>query len=144
MPLPSFWQGVAEFNQQEFYACHDTLEAVWLEAPEIDKNFYQGILQIAVACYHLGNHNWRGAVVLLGEGIKRLSDYQPIYYDIDISSLLSDSSKLLRGLQQIEPEKIAEFVEQLELPSTNQEEELTQEAIGKWKLPLIVRVNDAN
>ncbi|MGK7902131.1 MAG: DUF309 domain-containing protein, partial [Hormoscilla sp.] len=33
MSLPSaFWQGIEQFNQQEFYACHDTLEALWIEA----------------------------------------------------------------------------------------------------------------
>jgi predicted metal-dependent hydrolase len=33
--LPNeFFQGVEQFNQQEFYACHDTLEALWMEASE--------------------------------------------------------------------------------------------------------------
>ena len=58
-----FWQGVEQFNAGEYYACHDTLEAVWIEAPEADRKFYQGILQIAVALYHLGNQNLRGAVL---------------------------------------------------------------------------------
>ncbi|XQQ07818.1 MAG: DUF309 domain-containing protein [Leptolyngbya sp. IPPAS B-1204] len=63
---PEFWQGIEEFNQQQFYACHDTLEAIWMEAIEPQKTFYQGILQIAVALYHLGNQNFRGAIILLG------------------------------------------------------------------------------
>ncbi|MDY7012991.1 MAG: DUF309 domain-containing protein, partial [Cyanobacteriota bacterium] len=68
MPLPpAFQQGVEEFNRQEFYTCHDTLEALWMDSTEPDKTFYQGILQIAVGCYHLGNSNWHGAVTLLGE-----------------------------------------------------------------------------
>ena len=63
--MPSeFWEGIEQFNHQEFYACHDTLEALWMEADEPEKKFYQGILQIAVALYHLGNLNWRGAVIL--------------------------------------------------------------------------------
>lgn len=101
MVLPqSFWQGVQEFNQQEFYACHDTLEALWMEASEPDKSFYQGILQIAVACYHLGNDNFRGAAILLGEGIKRLRDYHPIYEGLDVSSLVLQSKELLTLVQQ--------------------------------------------
>ena len=58
---PEFWQGVQQFNQREYYACHDTLEAIWMEASEPEKTFYQGILQIAVALYHLSNQNLRGA-----------------------------------------------------------------------------------
>ena len=34
-----FWQGVEEFNNREYYACHDTLEALWMESAEPEKNF---------------------------------------------------------------------------------------------------------
>ena len=109
----AFSQGIEQFNQQKFYECHDTLEAIWIEAPELDKRFYQGILQVAVACHHLRNLNWRGAVILLGEGIRRLSDYQPDYQDIDVTQLLIESNLLLQTLQQLPPENLADFVQQL-------------------------------
>jgi predicted metal-dependent hydrolase len=113
MESPEFWQGIEQFNQEEFYDCHDTLEAIWMDAIATDKNFYQGILQIAVACYHLGNYNWRGAVTLLGEGVRRLSYFQPSYANIDVSALVSQSYELLQQLQQIEPDRVQFFVENL-------------------------------
>lgn len=114
MPSSEFWQGVDQFNQQQFYACHDTLEALWMEAMEPEKTFYQGVLQVAVGCYHLSNHNWRGAAILLGEGTRRLQDYQPAYAEINVSSLLEQSLDLLSALQQIQPETIAEFAQKPE------------------------------
>lgn len=105
-----FWQGVEQFNQGQFYACHDTLEALWIEATEPQKTFYQGILQIAVALYHLGNSNWRGAVILLGEGINRLRRYPPTYAGIDVDELLTNSAALLTALQQAGPEKIGNWI----------------------------------
>jgi len=105
----AFWQGVEQFNQEEFYPCHDTLEALWMEATEPDKTFYQGILQIAVACYHLGNNNWRGAVILLGEGVRRIHSYQPEYEGVNVSELVSDSLHLLKTLQQIQPELLCDL-----------------------------------
>jgi predicted metal-dependent hydrolase len=113
MTLDPFWQGVEQFNQREFYACHDTLEALWFESVEPNKSFYQGILQVAVGCYHLGNHNWRGAVILLGEGIRRLRDYQPDYEGVNVTQFIQESQQLLFYLQQIEPERVGEVVEQL-------------------------------
>lgn len=104
----SFWQGVKEFQNGQFYECHDTLEALWIEAQEPHKTFFQGILQVAVACYHLGNQNWRGAVILLGEGIRRLSPYQPEYGTIDVNYLLDTSSALLSHLQSTGPEEVAQ------------------------------------
>ncbi|SRR5579883_112312 len=95
-----FWQGIEQFNSGQFYACHDTLEALWIEATEPDKTFYQGILQIAVALYHLSNHNWRGAAILLGEGSNRLRSYPSVYSGIDVDELLDQSAVLLKIIQQ--------------------------------------------
>ncbi|BBA79478.1 hypothetical protein RGRSB_0971 [cyanobacterium endosymbiont of Rhopalodia gibberula] len=119
MSRKQFWQGVEQFNHREFYSCHDTLEALWIDAIEPDRQFYQGILQIAVGCYHLGNHNWRGAVILLGEGVRRLSHYQPDYQEIDVSSLVKESQKLLNYLQQTDAGEIAVVAKQFENISEN-------------------------
>lgn len=108
-----FWQAVEQFNQQQFYACHDTLEALWIEAVEPDKKFYQGILQVAVALYHLENQNWRGAVILLGEGMNRLQNYQPTYGGIDTAQFLEQSIQLLKLLQQSGAEQVSTVIQQL-------------------------------
>jgi len=96
----AFWQGVEQFNAGDFYPCHDTLEAIWLECYDGNKQLYQGILQIAVACYHLSNHNWRGCAILLGEGISRLQKYPAGYGGIDIDALIDSSADMLAIVQQ--------------------------------------------
>jgi predicted metal-dependent hydrolase len=108
-----FWTGVDQFNQQQYYACHDTLEALWIEADQADKGFYQGILQIAVALYHLSNQNWRGAVILMGEGIHRLHSYPPVYGGVNIESFVIQASHLHQWLQQLGAEQVAIALEQL-------------------------------
>ena len=111
---PEFERGIAEFNQQQFYVCHDTLEAIWIDAPEVDKRFYQGILQVAVGCYHLSNDNLRGATILLGEAVRRLCDYQPDYQGVDVEQLLQQAVQLLQALQQLEPEQAKVFFDCLQ------------------------------
>ncbi len=126
--IPSeFWQGVEQFNSGQFYACHDTLEALWIEASEPEKSFYQGVLQIAVALYHLSNLNWRGAVILLGEGSNRLGRYPSIYSGIDVDQLLDQSATLLSALQKAGADKIT-------TEDLSQDETLT--------LPKILLVNE--
>ncbi|MEB3292662.1 MAG: DUF309 domain-containing protein [Synechococcales bacterium] len=98
---PELWIGIEQFNQGEFYACHNTLEAIWMQAPESDKKFYQGILQMAVSLYHLGNGNWRGAVILMGEGVNRLCSYPEDYAGLDLEHLISQGQDLLETLQQL-------------------------------------------
>jgi uncharacterized protein len=104
-----FWVGVEQFNQGEFYACHDTLEAIWIEAPEADKKFYQGILQIAVALYHLGNQNWRGGVILMGEGLNRLRAVPEDHAGLDMVSFMAESSDLLKFLQTLGADRLSEL-----------------------------------
>ncbi|KST67845.1 hypothetical protein BC008_31125 [Mastigocoleus testarum BC008] len=102
-----FWEGVEQFNSGQFYACHDTLEALWMEASEPDKTFYQGVLQIAVGLYHFGNQNWRGAAILLGEGNNRLRRYPEVYSGIDVDELLDKSLTVLKTIQMAKPEELA-------------------------------------
>jgi predicted metal-dependent hydrolase len=108
-----FWLGVDQFNQGQFYDCHDTLEAIWMEAVEPEKTFYQGILQIAVALYHLSNQNLRGATILLGEGVNRLRRYPPTYATVDVEKLREQSIELLITLQQAPPEQASELAKQV-------------------------------
>ena len=118
MTASAFGQGIDEFNRQQFYACHDTLEALWMESAEPEKTFYQGILQIAVACYHLENNNWRGAVILLGEGGRRLQHYQPDYEGINVTHLVGESLDLLNFLQNLDPQALPAVLEAMK---SNQE-----------------------
>lgn len=130
-----FLQAVDQFNQEEFYACHDTLEQLWMESVEPKKQFYQGILQISVACYHLNNLNWHGAVILLGEGIRRLGDYQPIYQQIQVTDLISQSYLLLETLQKTGAESIGDLVKSFKTNSLSQRDKLEI-----CRLPKIIRV----
>lgn len=118
---PEFWLGIEQFNQQEFYACHDTLEALWMEATEPERTFYQGILQIAVGFYHLGNQNQRGAIILLGEGMNRLRRCPPDFGELDLEQLLAQSQAIqtqLQQIQQLQPaeQKSAQLPQQIEPP----------------------------
>ena len=141
---PEFERGIAEFNRQEFYACHDTLEAVWVEAPEADKRFYQGVLQVAVGCYHLSNDNLRGAIILLGEAVRRLRDYQPDYEEIDVEQLLQQAIALLQALQQIEPEQTSYFFQQLQKSSqTEPNSEPIDRLASNCQIPYINRIGNA-
>jgi predicted metal-dependent hydrolase len=140
-PLPpEFWRGVEQFNQRSFYECHDTLEALWMEAREPEKRFYQGILQIAVACHHLSNHNWRGAVILLGEGIYRLQGYTSEDYGVDMTKLVQQSTDLLGTLQTAGAEKVADF-DYLFNPFNSQADSLEIKRISLPEISLRIRIN---
>ncbi|WP_017326137.1 DUF309 domain-containing protein [Synechococcus sp. PCC 7336] len=107
--IAAFQTAIDQFNAREFYACHDTLEALWIEAMEPQRTFYQGILQLAVGYYHLLNGNWRGAVILLGEGLSRLERYCPDYLELDVAALANASRRNQRRLQMLGADRLSEF-----------------------------------
>ncbi|BBC23048.1 DUF309 domain-containing protein [Pseudanabaena sp. ABRG5-3] len=111
---PLFAEAIAQFNHGDYYTCHDTLEAIWNDAWQSDRAFYQGILQIAVGLYHLRNQNWHGATILLGEGTSRLPAYLPEYQSIDVETLLTESLQILRTVQLSGKEGIVDVLKQLD------------------------------
>jgi hypothetical protein len=114
--LPAeFWQSIEQFNQGHFYGCHDTLEALWMQAVEPERTLYQGILQLAVSLYHLSNHNWRGAVTLMGEGLYRLRTYPAEYEGLDLDRLQTEMTDLLTTLQTLGEAGVGQFLWQDEV-----------------------------
>ena len=113
---PTLDRGIREFNSGDFYACHDTLEAIWMGAETSEKPFYQGILQIAVAFYHLGNLNWRGGAILMGEGIHRLGRFEPSYENVQVDDLLDQAIEWLELIQTAGPDGLAAIMDDLPKP----------------------------
>ena len=85
---PTFHLGIAEFNRQEFYECHETLEEYWqtLNSDVAHKELIQGIIQIAVAFYHLRRRNVKGALKLLVRGNRRLEPYLPTSAGLELTT----------------------------------------------------------
>ena len=98
------------FNSGDWYACHDSFEALWHETAGPMRPVLQGILQIAVAELHLERGNSRGATILMGEGLGRLKACPPNALDIDLVALINLSMQRLLALQQ------QGSIEGLELP----------------------------
>ena len=114
MDDPRFAEAITQFNNGDYYACHDTLESIWNDSWQCDRAFYQGILQIAVGLYHLKNQNWYGAAILLGEGTSRLRTYLPDYQSINVENFLEDSLHILKNVQMHGKEGMADLLRSLE------------------------------
>lgn len=102
-----------EFNRRQFFQCHETLEELWKRAPEADRGFYQGVLQIAVGLLHAQRRNHRGALLSVERGIRRLGPYPHSYRGIDLHRLVTAAKDVAQALVRLGPERIAEFDEEL-------------------------------
>lgn len=90
---------IALFNQGEWYACHDGFEELWHETQGPVRPVLQGVLQVAVAQLHLERGNLRGATVLMGEGLGRLSRCGDHSLNLDLVALRQTLQRWLQALQ---------------------------------------------
>jgi hypothetical protein len=84
---PLLGHGIGLFNAGYFFEAHEVLEEIWRDAPEGEKKFWQGLIQIAVAFHHRSVGNKIGAQSLLNRAIRNLSPYPDIYGGIQLRAL---------------------------------------------------------
>ena len=94
-----FQIGIKLFNSSQWYKSHDVFEEIWHETGGPERQFLQGILQVAVAQVHLENSNTNGATILYGEALGRLKKYQLNNLGLDIEGLCKCISRRLEFLQ---------------------------------------------
>ena len=99
---------IRQFNAGQWYECHETLEELWIgEAGEV-RDFFQGVLQIAVALHHWHNGNFGGAVSLLSGGVKLLSHVSDACMWVDVVQLISDANRMREALEELGRERMGE------------------------------------
>jgi predicted metal-dependent hydrolase len=79
-------KGVSEFNSGLFFECHDTLEEMWGGIRGPARDFFQGLIQVSVAYYHLGNGNAAGAESMMRRALTRFERYPARYCGFDVDA----------------------------------------------------------
>jgi predicted metal-dependent hydrolase len=100
---------IRQFNGGEWYECHETLEELWIGEEGEVRDFFQGVLQIAVALHHRRNGNYGGAVSLLSGGVKLLGKVSEICMWVDVARLISDAVRMRKALEELGKERMDEI-----------------------------------
>jgi predicted metal-dependent hydrolase len=104
-PLPDyeagalFERGVALFNGVRYWHAHEAWETLWRAAPDDERDFYQGLIQLAAGLLHVQRRNRRGARNKLAEGLEKLRRYQPKHHGIVINELVGRGERILDQLE---------------------------------------------
>src|SRR5437899_11243276 len=82
-------KGVDLLRAGEYFAAHEELEVAWRAAPAAERDFYQGLVHVAVAWYQAGRGNRVGTERQLAKADRRLSPYAPEHLGVDVASVLA-------------------------------------------------------
>lgn len=102
-------EGIHLFNAGQYYECHEVLEDIWRDERDPVRYLYQGILQIGVGLHHLRNGNFRGATLLLRDGIDKTSRFTPICMTVDTACLCDRAQACLDLVHALGRERLDEF-----------------------------------
>ncbi len=101
---PQIRKGIEQFNQQEFFECHETLEHFWRTQIGPERELTQGIIQIAVGYHHLLRGNYTGAAKLFQRGLRRIASFRPRYFNIDLEDLTKNVEQSLEQAISAKPQ----------------------------------------
>jgi uncharacterized protein len=96
-------RGISEFNSGKFFECHDTLEEIWHGTRGAARDFLQGLIQIAVGFYHLGNANTTGGRSQFEKALAKLTPYPRQYLGVDLDALRAEVREWIRKIDSREP-----------------------------------------
>ena len=108
-PPPELLLGIEQFNQREYFECHETLEALWNREPGTIRVLAKGILQVGVGCYHLLRGNHRGALLKLASGADYLEPFAPRCRRVEVAQLIADARRLRAEVVALGPERLGEI-----------------------------------
>ena len=101
--------GIRQFNRGEWYECHETIEALWLTETGEVRDFYQGIIQIAIALHHWRNGNFGGSLNLLASGNGYLLRVPAVCLWVDVAVLIAQIDRVRLALEQLGKERMDEL-----------------------------------
>jgi predicted metal-dependent hydrolase len=90
--------GITLFNNFDFFAAHDFFEDIWMDADRKEKEFFQGLVQVSVGCYHLICGNLKGAKSQLSKSRNKLNKFEPDYYGINLLLLNNKIEDLIKDI----------------------------------------------
>jgi predicted metal-dependent hydrolase len=98
-----YHDGIALFNAHEFFEAHEVWEDIWHMAFGTKFEFYQGMIQCAVALEHYRRSNPRGVVSLFESYNRHFRDVPKIFMGLNVEQFLSQMSQTLAPVLHANP-----------------------------------------
>lgn len=92
---PRYLAGAGLFNRGLFFEAHEVWEDLWHDTAGPDRRFYQGLILAAVAVYHAGKGNARGARRLFHSGRRYMSAFPDRHLGLDVPAFWAAMERAL-------------------------------------------------
>ena len=89
----AYEQGLGHIRARRFFEAHEELELAWRAAAPEERDFFQGLVHVAVAWYQAGRGRPVGAARQLEKAARRLTPFAPAHRGIDVDAVLAQVAR---------------------------------------------------
>jgi predicted metal-dependent hydrolase len=82
-------RGLELIREGRYFEAHEELELVWRAADASERDFYQGLVHVAVAWYQAGRGRRIATASQLEKAARRLGAFAPEHRGVDVSDVLA-------------------------------------------------------
>jgi len=97
-------EGLELLRRGEWFAAHEELELAWRAAEPAERDFFQGLVHVAVAWYQARRGRRVGCERQLAKAARRLGPYAPSHRGLDLVPILGAVDAAQRGIDAGLPE----------------------------------------
>ena len=98
-----YLDGIELFNEHEFFEAHEVWEDIWHMAYGLKHEYYQGMIQCAVALEHYRRSNPRGVLSLYQSYTRHFHDVPPRFMGLDVQQFLQQMHAVLEPVLNATP-----------------------------------------
>jgi uncharacterized protein len=81
--------GLEHIRAGRFFEAHEELELAWRAAAAAERDFYQGLVHVAVAWYQAGRGRPVATARQLEKAARRLGPFAPAHRGVDVAGVLA-------------------------------------------------------
>ena len=90
----AYKSGLELLRAGRWFEAHEELELAWRAAPPEERDFYQGLVHVAVAWYQSGRGKPVATSRQLEKALRRLAAFEPSFRGVDVARLRAQLAEL--------------------------------------------------
>jgi uncharacterized protein len=107
---PAYKRGLEEIRAGRFFEAHEELEEAWRAAAPEERDFFQGLVHVAVAWYQAGRGRPVATARQLEKAARRLAAFAPSHRGVDVDDVLRQveaaRERVAGGSLELEPPRV--------------------------------------
>src|SRR5262245_34632732 len=106
----AFKRGLESIRAQRYFEAHEDLEEAWRAARAEERDFFQGLVHVAVAWYQAGRGRPVATARQLEKATRRLAPFAPVHRGVDVDEVLAQvdaaRARVASGSLDLDPPRL--------------------------------------